>query len=232
MKKHIVVLTGAGISKESGIPTFRDSDGLWCNHRIEDVATGDAMRNNTEQVLDFFNKRRAELKDCQPNDAHKYLAKLEEFFDVDIITQNIDDLHERAGSTKVVHLHGELKKAGSMRDARYVKDIGYEPIHMGDKAPDGGQLRPFIVLFGEDVPELNRAIRITTEADIFIVIGTSLVVYPAASLLSFAPKDCKCFLVDPKAKDLPTSHFKITLISDVATKGVKELYDLLVKEYK
>ncbi|MDD4278163.1 MAG: NAD-dependent deacylase [Candidatus Sumerlaeales bacterium] len=226
-KKNLVVLTGAGISKESGIPTFRDSDGLWCGYNVEDVATGRAMRRNTKQVLEFFNDRRAELKTVEPNDAHKYLAKLEELFNVYILTQNIDNLHERAGSTHIVHLHGELTKASSMKDPDYVKEIGYDPINVGDLCPRGGQLRPFIVLFDEAVPLMSKAAAIASQADIFVVVGTSLVVYPAAGLVQYAPQHAPVYVVDPKANSLPKLRDGMTMIAKPATTGMKELYEIL-----
>ena len=163
-KPHLVVLTGAGISRESGIPTFRDSDGLWCGYRVEDVATADALQYNTKNVLDFLNDRRRELANVQPNPGHFWLAKLEEHFRVSVLTQNIDDLHERAGSSHIIHLHGELKKATSMINPDYIQDIGYGPIQIGDRCPHGGQLRPFVVLFGEPVPMMQDAACIAATA--------------------------------------------------------------------
>ena len=182
-KKKIVILTGAGISAESGLATFRSDNGLWANHKVEDVATIEGWHKNQKLVLDFYNQRRRELKTTYPNDAHKLLVDLEKKYDVTVITQNVDDLHERAGSTKIIHLHGELTKA-SDEYKHQVNDIGYEDINIGDKINDT-QSRPWIVWFGEAVPEMENAITEVEKADIFIVIGTSLNVYPAASLLHY-----------------------------------------------
>ena len=186
MKKKLVVLTGAGMSAESGISTFRDSDGLWEKYRVEDVATPEGFAANPELVLNFYNQRRRELLNTKPNAGHIGLADLEQEFDVHIITQNIDNLHEQAGSSHVVHLHGELMKACSVRDLNTTYDISSEnpDLHIGDKDPHGVQLRPFIVWFGEAVPMIDPAIRLVEECDIFVVIGTSLNVYPAAGLLN------------------------------------------------
>ena len=190
--KKVVVLTGAGISAESGIRTFRDSGGLWEEHRIEDVATPEAWQRNQELVLEFYNQRRKQLYDCNPNAGHYALVKLEEKYDVQIITQNVDDLHERAGSTKVLHLHGELKKARSTTNPELIYDIKGWELKKGDKCERGSQLRPHIVWFGEEVPNIVTAAQISSKADIYIVIGTSLNVYPAAGLMSYAlPAHCK-----------------------------------------
>lgn len=224
--KKIVVLTGAGISAESGISTFRDSDGLWEHYRVEDVATHEAYERNPELVLNFYNERRRQLFAAQPNEAHRLLARLEERYDVQIITQNIDDLHERAGSTHVLHLHGELTKGRSDVNANLIVDIGQKDIHIGDLAPDGTQLRPHIVWFGEAVPNIEPAAAMCEQADIFIVIGTSMAVYPAAGLIHYVPAATPCYVVDPK--EVPVSR-KVTYIKDVATRGVETLFAQLME---
>lgn len=196
-KKKLIILTGSGISAESGIKTFRDSGGLWEEHRVEDVASIDGWYRNPKLVLDFYNQRRAQLETAEPNDAHVGLAALEEEFEVKIITQNVDNLHERAGSRCVLHLHGELTKACSDYDKSQVVDIGYRAIAMGEKAGDGSQLRPYIVWFGEEVPAILTAEDWVTQADVFVIIGTSLQVYPAAGLVDFVPRGCPIFVVDP-----------------------------------
>lgn len=224
MKKRIVVLTGAGISAESGIKTFRDSDGLWENHRIEDVATPEGWARNPELVLEFYNQRRAQLLEVQPNEGHRALAELEKDFDVHIITQNVDDLHERAGSTRVTHLHGELRK---VRSVRY-PDLIYEwdkDVILGDFCERGAQLRPHIVWFGEAVPMLEPAAALASQADIFIIVGTSLQVYPAASLMVYANPDIPFYYVDP----CPQVNFELarmpnlTVIAEPASTGVKKV---------
>ncbi len=224
--KKIVVLTGAGISAESGISTFRDSDGLWEHYRVEDVATHEAYERNPELVLNFYNERRRQLFAAQPNEAHRLLARLEERYDVQIITQNIDDLHERAGSTHVLHLHGELTKGRSDVNANLIVDIGQKDIHIGDLAPDGTQLRPHIVWFGEAVPNIEPAAAMCEQADIFIVIGTSMAVYPAAGLIHYVPAATPCYVVDPK--EVPVSR-RVTFIKDVATRGVETLFAQLME---
>ena len=200
MKKKLVVLTGAGMSAESGISTFRDSDGLWEKYRVEDVATPEGFAADPELVLNFYNQRRRELLNTKPNAGHIGLADLEQEFDVHIITQNIDNLHERAGSSHVIHLHGELLKACSIRDLNTTYDISPEnpDLHIGDKDPHGVQLRPFIVWFGEAVPMIDPAIRLVEDCDIFVVIGTSLNVYPAAGLLNYVRHGQTIYLIDPK----------------------------------
>jgi NAD-dependent deacetylase len=197
-KKRLVVLTGAGVSAESGIKTFRDSDGLWENHRIEDVATPEAWARNPELVLDFYNVRRKLCLEAKPNGAHLALADLQDNFDVQIITQNIDDLHERAGSKNVLHLHGEIIKAKSESLLEnYIITIHGNEIKLGDLSPKGHQMRPHIVWFGEMVPKMEESIAIAQQADIFLVIGTSLQVYPAAGLTNYAPFEAKKYLIDP-----------------------------------
>ncbi len=226
--KKLVVLTGAGISQESGIKTFRDSDGLWEEYNIEDVATPEAWKKNPELVMRFYNERRKQLLDCKPNAGHFGLAKLEELFDVSIITQNIDDLHERAGSTKVLHLHGELKKARSSVDENLIYDIDGWELKMGQKCAKGSQLRPHIVWFGESVPAISDAIPMVKAADIFVVIGTSMNVYPAAGLIHYVKPNTPVFLIDPKPVDV---YQKVIFIQEKAGKGLeiltKELQKLL-----
>lgn len=219
-KKKLVILTGAGISAESGLKTFRDSDGLWEGYEIEDVATPRAWRKNPQLVLEFYNYRRKNVLDAQPNDAHFGLAELQEHFDTTIITQNIDDLHERAGSKQVVHLHGEIFKMRSELDETLVYEIRSD-IQLGDKAEDGAQLRPHIVWFEEPVPKIAEAIPIVSQADIFVVVGTSLVVYPAAGLVDYAARSIPKFILDKK---IPyTSSLNITAIESPATTGIHEL---------
>ncbi|MEI9912460.1 MAG: NAD-dependent deacylase [Bacteroidota bacterium] len=227
MKKKIVVLTGAGISAESGLKTFRDSDGLWEGYNIEDVATPRAWKKNPQLVLDFYNQRRRNVLDAQPNAAHFGLAELEKEFDVHIITQNIDDLHERAGSTKVLHLHGEIVKMRSEKNDKLIYDIRSD-IQLNDWAEDGAQLRPHIVWFEEPVPKIEEAIPVVYSADIFIVVGTSLVVYPAAGLLNYVELNTPKYIIDKK---IPyTSPMRnLTLIEKPATAGVKQLRALLLK---
>lgn len=228
MKKKIIVLTGAGISAESGIKTFRDSDGLWENHRIEDVATYDAWVRNPELVLDFYNKRRAQLFEVEPNAGHLALVALEQHFDVHIITQNVDDLHERAGSTKVLHLHGQLRQVRSTRFSHLVYDWDKD-LNISDLCEKGHPLRPHIVWFGEEVPMLETAAALAEQADIFLIVGTSLQVYPAASLMRFASPQTPCYYVDPR----PQLNFELrampnlTVIEAPATTGVDAVARLL-----
>lgn len=226
-KKKLVVLTGAGISAESGLRTFRDSDGLWEKHRVEDVATPEAWIRNPELVLRFYNQRRLDASQAKPNAAHIALAELEKDFEVYIITQNVDNLHERAGSSNVLHLHGELTKVRSVLNENLISDIGAKPIHMGDLATDGGQLRPHIVWFGEQVPMIESAAAIASEADIFAVIGTSLQVYPAAGLISYAPIHCQKFLIDKVNPQMSESVRNLTCIIEPATVGVGMMVDKL-----
>lgn len=239
--KKIVILTGAGVSKESGIQTFRDSsESLWNNYKIEDVATIDAWRKNRELVLDFYNQRRSQLKEVEPNEAHFSISRLQESFDVEVITQNVDNLHERAGSNKVLHLHGELTKVRSSLDEKLVYDW-YDDCNIGDKCEKGSQLRPHIVWFGEDVPKLSEAADLVYDADIVIVIGTSFTVYPAASLMEYSKSDTEIYIVDPMERPLygfidstyvdgvgkfgRYTHYKMP-----ATIGMKMLEDKLKKE--
>ena len=220
-------MTGAGISAESGISTFRDSDGLWEQYRVEDVATHEAYLRNPELVLNFYNERRRQLFQVKPNEGHRPLVRLEERYDVHITTQNIDNLHEQAGSTNVLHLHGELTKARSDRNDNLIIDIGDRDIHLGDKAPDGAQLRPHIVWFGEAVPNIEPAAELCEQADYFIVVGTSMNVYPAAGLIHYVPRSTPCYLVDPKA--VPISR-PITIFQEKAGTGVKKVVDALLSE--
>ncbi|MBO6035053.1 MAG: NAD-dependent deacylase [Paludibacteraceae bacterium] len=227
---NIVVFTGAGVSADSGIATFRDSDGLWANHRIEDVCTAEAMIYNRKGVIDFYNERRKELLEKKPNAAHTAIAALERHFPVQVITQNVDDLHERAGSTHITHLHGELTKLRSSRDERATVPIEGWKQEYDARHPDGSLLRPFIVFFGESVPNLSKAIELTQKADIFIVVGTSLKVYPAASLLQYVRAGVPVYLVDPGTPDLVGVGEPFTFIKKRAADGVPELVNQLIKE--
>ena len=226
--KKIVVLTGAGISAESGLKTFRDSGGLWEEHRIEDVATFDGWQRNPQLVLTFYNERRKQLINAQPNAAHRALVRLEQKYDVQIITQNVDDLHERAGSSKVLHLHGELKKVRSTIDNNLVYDLKGWELKMGDKCEKGSQLRPHIVWFGEAVPMIQLATEMTERADIFIVIGTSLNVYPAASLVQFVPDKATMYLIDPNSGQLPYVK-RLEIINEKAGIGTPSLVERLLQ---
>lgn len=217
--KHIVILSGAGMSAESGIATFRASDGLWENHRIEDVASPDGFRRNPALVFDFYNKRRAQLYEVAPNTAHLALAALEKTQQVSIITQNVDDLHERAGSTQVLHLHGELRKARSLKTGRVYQHLG--DMNLGTCCEDGGQLRPHIVWFGEAVPNLERAATIVSTADEVWIIGTSMQVYPAAGLIDFASKHTPIFYIDPNPA--PIRKKNVTIVAEKASVGVPNL---------
>jgi NAD-dependent protein deacetylase/lipoamidase len=219
-KPRIVILSGAGISAESGLRTFRDGDGLWEEHRIEDVATPDAWQRDPGLVLRFYNERRAQVRAARPNPAHRELARLEARAQVDVITQNIDDLHERAGSSRVLHLHGEVLKARSVSDEHNLIELGEGDIELGDRAPDGGQLRPHVVWFGEAVPALEAAVPIVAAAEHLFVIGTSLVVYPAASLVEFAALDCQIHLIDPAAPSL--DHPRLCIYPEAASTGVSK----------
>ena len=223
-KKNIVILTGAGISAESGLKTFRDSDGLWEGYNVYDVATPQAWRKDQAMVQEFYNLRRKAVIEAKPNEAHFALAELQDHFNVQIITQNIDDLHERAGSKNVLHLHGEIKKSQSTVDANLIYDIDGWELKMGEKCELGSQLRPFIVWFGEAVPKIEEAAKITSQTDIFIVVGTSLVVYPAAGLLNFVGDDVPVFIVDP-GKPTYINNEQITFIQERATTGVKKLIE-------
>jgi len=223
--KKLVVLTGAGISAESGLKTFRDSDGLWEGYKIEEVATPGAWRKNPQLVLNFYNERRKNVADAKPNAAHQGLAALEKDFDVTIITQNIDDLHERAGSTHIIHLHGEIFKMRSERDEELISEIRGD-IVLGDVAPDGAQFRPHIVWFEEPVPKIEEAIPYVHAANFFAVVGSSLVVYPAAGLLHYTPVDIPKFIID---KNIPytSSLQKLITIEKTASEGVWEMIEML-----
>lgn len=224
-KKKLVVLTGAGISAESGLKTFRDSDGLWEGYDINEVATATAWKRNPELVLEFYNMRRKGVKEAVPNEAHYALAELQNDFDVHIITQNIDDLHERAGSKQVTHLHGEILKMRSEFDEELIYPI-HGDIKIGDRAEDGAQLRPHIVWFEEAVPMMEEAIRITKSAEIFLIVGTSLVVYPAAGLVNYAPWWIPKFIVDKKVPYTNSLH-NLTAIEKPASEGMIELKERL-----
>ena len=222
--KHCVVLTGAGISADSGLKTFRDAGGLWEGYRVEDVATPEGFQRNPQLVIDFYNERRQQLKTAQPNAAHLALAQLEKYYQTDIITQNVDNLHERAGSLRVLHLHGQLTQLRSTRDASYIIDFeDNQTIDMCD--PNGYPMRPHIVWFGEEVPALQDAIEITRQADILIIIGTSLKVYPAAGLMHFAPSTAEVYLIDPNPVALPNVH----VISERAAVGVPQVVEQLIQ---
>lgn len=227
LKKKLVVLSGAGISAESGIKTFRDSDGLWEGHTVSDVATPEGWRRNPELVLEFYNQRRKQLFEVKPNLGHTILAELEQDYDVYIITQNVDDLHERAGSSSVLHLHGELLKVRSIHAPYSILDWKTDLI-MGDWDSNGNQLRPHIVWFGEEVPALEEAITIVQKADILIVIGTSLQVYPAAGLIEFASSETPLFYIDPKPAKIPNLRNSLEIIPMNATDGVKVLKQKLI----
>ena len=232
VRQHIVFLTGAGISADSGLRTFRDPDGLWRQVDPLEFCTASALYENPEKVLAFYNQRRRELLSVRPNEAHRIVAELERIHDVTVITQNVDDLHERAGSTKVIHLHGELTKVRPEnghydRDYRtdQVIDIGYDKVSLGDTAPNGSQLRPHIVFFGEAVPNIEKAIDLVSRADILLIVGTSLQVYPAAGLYRYARPDIPIYIIDPK--DVPVHDPRVTLIRDVATKGMEKFIGML-----
>lgn len=225
--KKIVVLTGAGISAESGIRTFRGSDGLWEEHRIEDIATFEAWQRNPALVLDFYNQRRKQLYEVKPNAAHLALVELEKNFDVHIITQNVDDLHERAGSGQVLHLHGELKKVRSTVDDNLIHTLDGWELKLGDLCARGSQLRPHIVWFGEAVPMIEPAAALASEADIFIVIGTSLNVYPAAGLIHFAKPGIPVYLIDPQA-EMPARISNLSVLREAAGTGVPRLVKQLM----
>jgi NAD-dependent deacetylase len=228
LKKNLIVLTGAGISAESGLKTFRDSDGLWMGYDVYEVASPQGWQKNPELVLDFYNQRRKEVAKALPNAAHKGIADLENDFNVTIITQNIDDLHERAGSKNVIHLHGEIFKMRSEKDANTFYEIKDE-IHFGEKAPDGFQLRPHVVWFGEQVPLIEEAAKVLSTADVFILAGTSLQVYPAAGLIDFLPPGIPKYIID-KNPPFILPHHNFRVIKKPATEGVEEVKNILIKE--
>lgn len=224
--KRIVFLTGAGMSAESGISTFRDSDGLWEQYSVEEICTHEAWLRTPGKLLDFYNMLRRKYMDCQPNEGHRLIGSLEGKYDLQVITQNLDNLHERGGAKNVLHLHGEMMKArpdGEDRGVYYPLDPKDPDIKLGDLTPDGLQLRPHIVFFGEAVPNLEKAAIIVSTADILVVVGTSLNVYPAASLLQYAPANARIYVVDPKPVNYPYRTFK--QIQDVASSGIKTLID-------
>ncbi len=233
-KKRIVVLTGAGVSAESGFATFRDTGGLWEQYNVNDVASIEGWYRNRELVLRFYNDRRRQLRDARPNAAHLAIAGLEKDYRVDVITQNVDNLHEKAGSTRVLHLHGELTKVrpeNGLYDDTYrtdeVIDVGFEDVNLGDLAPNGQQLRPHIVFFGEAVPNIEKAIDLVSAADILLIVGTSLQVYPAAGLYRYARFDTPIYIIDPQ--DVPVHDKRITHIREVATKGMETFLKMLEK---
>ncbi|CAM1367040.1 NAD-dependent protein deacylase [Tenacibaculum litopenaei] len=227
MKKQLVVLTGAGMSAESGIKTFRDADGLWEGHDIYEVATPEGFAKNPALVLDFYNQRRRQLLEVMPNSGHQNLVQLESNFDVHIVTQNVDDLHERAGSSSVLHLHGELRKVRSTIDEQLVYSWDRD-INIGDTCEKGSQLRPHIVWFGEDVPLLNKAVTMVEKADIIAVIGTSMQVYPAAGLINYAKPDAQLFFIDPKPAISERDFNNLSIIRDTASSGTQKLLEVLV----
>jgi NAD-dependent deacetylase len=227
-KKRLVVFTGAGISAESGIKTFRDAGGLWEEHRVEDVATYEAWLKNRDLVLEFYNQRRKQVMEAQPNAAHLFIAEMQKKFDVQVITQNVDDLHERAGSKKVLHLHGEIMKARSSIDPKLIYPLKTWELTMGMRCEKGSQLRPHIVWFGELVPEMDRAVPLAEKADLFVVIGTSLNVYPAAGLLNIVPAYVPTWLVDPSEFHLEYVK-QLKHIRQTAVQGVEELRQDLLK---
>ncbi len=228
----IVVFTGAGVSADSGISTFRDSDGLWANYRIEDVCTPEALVRNRAQVIEFYNIRRRELFSVEPNAAHRAIAELEQHFDVEVVTQNVDNLHERAGSTRVTHLHGELVKLRSERNPELIVPIeGWEQT-LDARADDGALLRPHIVFFGESVPMFDAATRIAASADVMIVVGTSLAVYPAASLVRYARAGVPVYVVDPGNPDVAMIRNPLTHIKARAAEGMPALAEKLINELK
>jgi NAD-dependent deacetylase len=225
--KTIVVLSGAGISAESGLKTFRGDGGLWEGHRVEDVATPEAWARDPTLVLEFYNQRRRQVRAAQPNAAHKALVELERAYDVHIVTQNVDDLHERAGSSQVLHLHGEILLARSTRDPHYTQHLGDADIRLGDTCPLGSQLRPHVVWFGEDVPALTDAARIVSQADVFLCVGTSLQVYPANSLIFAAPRRARRIVINPEVPDLVPQDV-CECIAKPASEGVPELVTSLL----
>lgn len=229
--KKIVVFTGAGMSADSGISTFRDADGLWANYRIEDVCTPEALMRDRATVVRFYNERRREMLEKEPNAGHRAIAELEKWFDVEVVTQNVDNLHERAGSTRVTHLHGELTKLRSSSDPQLVVSVdGWEQT-LDATAPDGSLLRPHIVFFGESVPMFDTAVGIAQGAEVMIVVGTSLAVYPAASLVHYAPRETPIWLVDPGTPDLSMVRNPLTHIRARAAEGVPQLVELLKEKY-
>ena len=233
MKKRIAVLTGAGVSAESGLGTYRDNGGLWDNYDPMVVASAEGWARNPGLVLDFYNMQREKLREVEPNEAHRLIASLEKDYTVDVITQNVDNLHERAGSTHVVHLHGEVTKVRPENTCndydgyseKYVVDVGYDAVRLGDKAPNGAQYRPHIVFFGEAVPKIERAVELVAAADIVLIVGTSLQVYPAAGLYRYARPEAPIYLIDPA--DVTLRDPRVHHIKAVATKGMQEFVGML-----
>lgn len=230
--KKIAILTGAGVSAESGLGTYRDNGGLWDNYDPMEVASIDGWYRNPKLVLDFYNMQRAKLKDAKPNHAHQVIADLQDKYDVTVITQNVDNLHERAGSLKVIHLHGEATKVRPERGCyendyseREVFDVGYSEVNLGDKAPNGSQLRPHIVFFGEAVPKIEKAIDVVSKADVVLIVGTSMQVYPAASLYRYAGGETPIYVIDPA--EMPLRDSRITHIKEVATTGMDKFLEIL-----
>lgn len=231
MRKKLVVLSGAGISAESGLSTFRDAGGLWEGYDIMEVASIDGWRKNKELILEFYNKRRSQLETVNPNEAHLLIAELENYFEVTVVTQNVDDLHERAGSTNIIHLHGKLTEAKSSNDHNLVYDIGYKEIKLGEKAEDGSQLRPNVVWFGEQVPKIIEASEIISDADIILVIGTSLVVYPAAGLLEYSSPLSHKIIIDPVKPELWQNYSNLEFIVEKASVGMKYIFPRLLSDF-
>lgn len=230
MKKKLVVLTGSGISAESGLKTFREAGGLWEGYDVYEVATPEAWQRNKELVLQFYNERRKQALEAQPNQAHFILQELEAHFDVHIITQNVDNLHEKAGSSNILHLHGQLFQSRSTVDPRLVYDMDHWELKLGDRCEKGSQLRPHIVWFGEAVPMMEQAIEMTMKADILLVVGTSLVVYPAAGLVSYTGNNVPVFIVDPNKPEM-AEHTRLHFIEQPATRGMEELRNILLAKY-
>lgn len=236
MKKNIAVLTGAGVSAESGLGTYRDNGGLWDQYDPMEVASYIGWCTNPKLVLDFYNFQREKLKECKPNLAHRLIASLEDRYNVDVITQNVDNLHERAGSTRVMHLHGEVTKVrpentcndNDFFSEKSVIDVGYDKVELGDLAPNGAQLRPHIVFFGEAVPKMESAIDTVSKADVILIVGTSLQVYPAAGLYRYAPAEAPIYIIDPA--EVPVHDPRITHIKDVATSGMQTFIEILEKK--
>lgn len=226
-KQKLIVFSGAGMSAESGLKTFRDSGGLWEKYDVNEIATPDAWKRDPVLVLDFYNQRREQMIKSEPNDAHYLVAELQKKYDLEVITQNIDDLHERAGAKNVLHLHGLITKARSVHDTNKLYDVGLEGIKLGDLAPDGKQLRPHVVWFGEEVPEYINALERIQKADIFIIIGTSLNVYPAAGLIHYCPAEAKKFLIDPKP-NLQDEFENMVVIEEGASAGMRKVIELLL----
>ena len=231
IKKKLVVLSGAGISAESGLRTFREMGGLWEEYDVMEVASPQAWQRDPELVTGFYNERRKQLLNCQPNDGHRLLYELETYFDVEIITQNVDDLHERAGSSKILHLHGELKKARSTVDPYLIYELDNWELTAESKCEKGSRLRPHIVWFGEAVPAIYEASDIVSRADILVIVGTSMNVYPAAGLIDYAPSHCPIYIIDPNEVNM-SSYGNRTFIKEKASVGVRKLFEILVSKTK